>query len=111
MTDRRLLACFLVLLLFAVLVGSPAFTSARDLLIDEPVGEVDTDCLKGGDGNAGDDDAWANGDGGPPAETHEKVMDDGRKSEEVHAAGGELVTSDLSRGILFWILFSRLFVL
>ena len=112
MNDRRLLACVVVLLLLVALVGSPAVCSARMFTRTDTIGEVDIDCMKGGEGSAGDDDdAWTNSGGGPPAETHDKAFDGDREFEEVRNVHEVSVAPVLPRGILFRILFARLFAL
>jgi hypothetical protein len=109
MNDRKFLAWFVVLALFIALVGAPPISSARMYMRGDTIGEVDVDCLKGGDGQD-DDDAWANGDG-PPSETHEKGSGGGHQYEEARPEDGGRVTPVLPIGILFRILFARLFVL
>lgn len=110
MNDRRLLAWVVVLALFVALVGTPAISSARMFLRDDTIGEVDIECLKGGEGNQGDDDAWASG-GGPPAIPQEKASGGGRGYEEAQPTDGRQVTPVLPLGILIRLLFARLFVL
>ncbi len=110
MNDRRLLAWVVVLALFVTLVGAPAISSARMFLRDDTIGEVDIDCLKGGDGNQGDDDVWSDG-GGPPAIPQEKASGGGLGYEEAQPTDGSRVSPVLPLGILLRLLFARLFVL
>ena len=108
MSDRRYLACVVVLVFLVALLCAPV-VSSRMLLRDDSIGQVDTDCMKGG-GSQGDDDVWSNGGGGPPADTHEKISDEGRDFEEVRLEDGR-VELILPKAILFRIIFARLFVL
>lgn len=111
MNDTRLLACVVVLLLLVAFIGSPAISSACTFLPSETTGEVDIDCMKGGEGSAGDDDAWAGAGDDPPADTQEKVSGTGPQSKEVCLTDSTPAVALLSGGILFRILFARLFVL
>jgi hypothetical protein len=110
MNDRRLLAWVVVLVLFVGLVGAPAAPSARMLLRDDIIGDVDIGCMKVSDASQGDDDAWADGDV-PPPPLEEKAFDGGRGCDGVQPTDGDLAAPLLPLGILFRILFARLFVL
>lgn len=109
MSDRRLLAWVVVLALCFALIGAPAVSSARMFLRDDTIGEVDIECLKGGEGSQGDDDAWADA-GGPPAVPQEKTSGGGRGHEEAQPTDGSRVDAALPLGILLRLLFARLFV-
>ena len=110
MSDRRYLACVVVLVFLVALLCAPVVSSSRMLLRDDSIGQVDIDCMKGGGGSSGDDDVWSDGGGGPPADTHEKISDEGRDFEEVRLEDGR-VELILPKAILFRIIFARLFVL
>lgn len=108
MSDRRYLACVVVLVFLVALLFAPV-VSSRMLLRDDLIGQVDIDCMKGG-GSQGDDDAWTDDGVGPPSDTHEKVTDEDRAFEEVRLTEGDRVTPILPYAILLRILFARLFV-
>ena len=110
MNDKRLLARVVVLALLVALTTAPAVSSARMVQREDAIGQVDISCLKDGDGSHGDDDVWSNGTG-PPSIPQEKASGGDRGYEEARPTDRSRVTPMMPLGILFRLLFARLFII